>query len=183
MTYSTMSNQNLLIKINSILKYNFNYKTIHKFNVHLFKALSTYSYRLNYTMLYDLIEIIYHSYYRSYDSLIICIKSLENKYAYCNSQEIGSMVCFCNNYLFPNNKLFVNYTKKTQSPVNISIFTYIIAITSNISLLKADIKVAEDYNNLITRFLKNIHKTYKIPSYFKKEVLLFINKNNVEIVV
>lgn len=178
-----MSNDNFLIKINSILKYNFNYKIINKFNVHLLNALSSYIYSLNYTMLYDLIEIIYHSYYRNYDNLIISIKSLENKYAYCSSQEIGGMIRFCNNYLYPNNKLFINYTKRSQSPVNISIFTYIIAITSNISLLKVDINVAEDYNNLITRFLLNINKTYKIPSYFKKEIVLFINKNNIEIVI
>ena len=58
-----MNNQCSLTQINSILKHNFNYKTINKFNVHLFKALSNYSYLLNYTMLYDLIEIIYHSYF------------------------------------------------------------------------------------------------------------------------
>lgn len=177
-----MNNQCSLTQINSILKHNFNYKTINKFNVHLFKALSNFSYLLNYTMLYDLIEIIYHSYYRRYDELISFIKSLENKYTYCSSQEIGSMIIFCNTYLFPHNKLFVNYTEKSQSPVNISIFVYVISITNNISLLKSDTKVATDYNSLITRAILNINKMDKIPNYFKKEVLLFITKNNIEIV-
>jgi hypothetical protein len=178
-----MNNQGYLTKINSILKYNFKYKIINKFNIHLFKALSDYKYDLNDSMLYDLIEIIYHSYYRSYDYLIISIKSLHNKYINYSSVERANMLFFCNSYLFPNNKLLINYSEITKTPVDISIFAYIIAISCNIKLLKDDKIVATNYNMLITKLLKNINETNRIPNYLKKEILFFINKNNIEIVV
>ena len=152
--------------INNNLKKNFKYKIIRNLNKELSKELHNYTYDINYIMLYDLLEVIYHFHYKKYDNFLEKIKTLQNKYIDFQCTERANMLNFFNNSFLQKKHI-----------IKISTLLYIINLTSCVSLLKLNPKLSNIYNNHLNNFSEYIQYVNIIPEYYIEDILKCIENN------
>ena len=153
-----MSNTSNYKAISNIIQQKFNYKPNNKTS----KIICKYSYTINYIILYDFIEIIYHSYNKNYDSAIVKLDTLYNKYYDFNSNDKAIMI-----------KLFnTNY----KSLDIFSVF-FILNLTSSVKLLETNKELAKIYNIQLSNLQNNIHKSKQIPNIYIPKIINIIENN------
>jgi dTDP-4-amino-4,6-dideoxygalactose transaminase len=156
---SNISNYN---EISKIIKTKFNYKTNNK----LFKFLFKYSHTINYNILYDFIEIIYHSHNKNYNNAILKLESLHNKYYDFSSNDKAVMINLFN----------INYK-------SLNIFTafFILNLTSCDKLLETNKELAKIYNIKLLNLQNNVHKSKQIPKIYIHKIINIIEKHKKKI--
>jgi hypothetical protein len=153
-----MSNTYNYKTISNIIEKKFNYKTNNK----SFRVISKYSYIINYTILYDFIEIIYHSYNKNYDCAITKLETLHNKYYDFGSNDKAIMI-----------KLFnTNYKS-----FDIFAVFFILNLTSSVKLLETNKELANIYNIQLSNLQNNIHKSKQIPKIYIQKIISIIENN------
>lgn len=153
-----MSNTSNYKAISNIIQKKFNYKT----NNRLFKVICKYSYTINYNILYDFIELIYHSYNKNYDCAIAKLETLHNKYYDFNSNDKAIMI-----------KLFnTNYKS-----LDIFAVFFILNITSSVKLLETNEELAKIYNIQLSNLQNYIQKSKQIPKIYIQKIICIIENN------
>jgi len=153
-----MSNTSNYKAISNIIERKFNYKT----NNRLFKVICKYSYTINYNILYDFIELIYHSYNKNYDCAIAKLETLHNKYYDFNSNDKAIMI-----------KLFnTNYKS-----LDIFAVFFILNLTSSVKLLETNEELAKIYNIQLSNLQNSIHKSKQIPKIYIPKIINIIENN------
>mgnify|MGYP000851184500 CR=1 FL=1 len=153
-----MSNTSNYKTISNIIQKKFDYKPNNK----TYKIICKYSYTINYIILYDFIEIIYHSYNKNYDSAIVKLDTLYNKYYDFNSNDKAIMI-----------KLFnTNY----KSLDIFSVF-FILNLTSSVKLLETNKELAKIYNIQLSNLQNNIQKSKQIPKIYIPKIINIIENN------
>tara|TARA_B100001758_G_scaffold150211_1_gene129453 strand:+ start:898 stop:1374 length:477 start_codon:yes stop_codon:yes gene_type:complete len=153
-----MSNISNYKEISNIIKKKFNYKTNNK----AFKFIWKYSYTINYNILYDYIEIIYHSYNKNYDCAISKLETLHNKYYDFSSNDKAIMISLFN----------TNYKS-----LNIFAVFFILNLTSSVKLLETNKELAKIYNIQLSNLQNNIHKSKQIPNIYIQKIIRIIENN------
>lgn len=153
-----MSNTSKYKAISNIIERKFNYKPNNK----SFKVICKYSYTINYNILYDFIEIIYHSYNKNYDSAIAKLESLHNKYYDFSSNDKAIMITLFN----------INYKS-----FDIFAVFFILNLTSSVKLLETNKELAKIYNIQLSNLQNNIHKSKQIPNIYIPKIINIIEHN------
>lgn len=153
-----MSNTSNYKTISNIIQSKFNYKANHK----SFRFLCKYAHTVNYNILYDFIEIIYHSHNKNYDSAIAKLETLHNKYYDFSSNDKAIMI-----------KLFnANYKS-----LDIFAVFFILNITSSVKLLETNKELAKIYNIQLSNLQNYIHKSKQIPKIYIQKIIRIIENN------
>ena len=153
-----MSNISNYKEISKIIENKFNYRANNK----SFKVICKYSYTINYNILYDFIELIYHSHNKNYDCAIAKLESLHNKYYDFNSNDKAVMI-----------KLFnTNYKS-----LDIFAVFFILNLTSSVKLLETNEELAKIYNIQLSNLQNNIHKSKQIPKIYIQKIISIIENN------
>lgn len=153
-----MSNTSNYKAISNIIERKFNYKPNNK----SFKVICKYSYTINYNILYDFIEIIYHSYNKNYDSAIAKLESLHNKYYDFSSNDKAIMITLFN----------INYKS-----FDIFAVFFILNLTSSVKLLETNKELAKIYNIQLSNLQNNINKLKQIPKIYVPKIINIIEYN------
>ena len=146
--------------ISKIIQTKFNYKPNNK----LSRFISKYSYTINYIILYDFIEIIYHSHFKNYNNAIVKLESLQNKYCDFSPYDRATMIDLFNTYY--------NNTK-----IDIFAVLFILNLTSCVKLLETNKELAKIYNIQLSNIQLRIENTHIIPIIYIKKMLNIIDKN------
>lgn len=153
-----MSNTSNYKAISNIIERKFNYKPNNK----SFKVICKYSYTINYIILYDFIEIIYHSFNKNYDRVIAKLETIHNKYYdYSSNDKAIMMTLFNRNY---------------KSLDIFSVF-FILNITSSVKLLETNKELAKIYNIQLSNLQNSIHKSKQIPNIYIPKIINIIENN------
>jgi hypothetical protein len=153
-----MSNISNYKKISKIIQNKFNYKIHNK----SFKSICKYSHTINYNILYDFIELIYHSYNKNYDYAIAKLETLHNKYYDFSSNDKAIMI-----------KLFnTNYKS-----LDIFAVFFILNLTEDVKLLETNKELANIYNIQLLNLQNNIQKSKQIPKIYIQKIINIIEKN------
>ena len=153
-----MTNTSNYKEISKIIQNKFNYKANHK----SFRFICKYSYTINYNILYDFIEIIYHSYYKNYDKAITKLETLHNKYYEFSSNDKAIMM-----------KLFnMNYKS-----LDIFAVFFILNLTSSVKLLETNKELAKIYNIQLSNLQNYIQKSKQIPKIYIQQIIKIIENN------
>jgi hypothetical protein len=153
-----MSNISNYKTISNIIENKFNYKTNNK----SFRFLFKYSHTVNYNILYDFIEIIYHSHNKNYDSAIAKLETLHNKYYDFSSNDKAIMI-----------KLFnTNYKS-----LDIFAVFFILNLTSSVKLLETNKELAKIYNIQLSNLQNYIQKSKQIPNIYIPKIINIIENN------
>ena len=153
-----MSNTSNYKTISNIIQTKFNYKAINK----SFRFLYKYSHTVNYNILYDFIEIIYHSYNKNYDRAIAKLETLHNKYYDFSSNDKAIMI-----------KLFnTNYKS-----LDIFAVFFILNLTSSVKLLETNKELAKIYNIQLSNLQNNIQHSKQIPYIYIQKIIEIIENN------
>lgn len=153
-----MSNTSNYKAISNIIKKKFNYKTNNK----SFRFICKYSYTINYNILYDFIEIIYHSYNKNYDNAIAKLETLHYKYYNFSSNDKAIMIRLFN----------INYKS-----LDIFAVFFILNLTSSVKLLETNRELAKIYNIQLSNLQNNIHKFKQIPKIYIQKIINIIENN------
>ena len=153
-----MSNTSNYKAISNIIERKFNYKP----NIKSFKVICKYSYTINYNILYDFIEIIYHSYNKNYDRVIAKLETLHSKYYDFSSNDKAIMITLFN----------ANYKS-----LNIFAVFFILNITSSVKLLETNKELAKIYNIQLSNLQNNIQKSKQIPKIYIQKIVMIIENN------
>ena len=153
-----MSNTSNYKTISNIIQTKFNYKTNNK----SFRFVCKYSHTINYNILYDFIEIIYHSHNKNYDRAIAKLETLHNKYYDFSSNDKAVMI-----------KLFnTNYKS-----LDIFAVFFILNLTSSVKLLETNKELAKIYNIQLSNLQNNIQKSKQIPKIYIPKIINIIENN------
>ena len=153
-----MSNTSNYKAISNIIQKKFDYKSNNK----LSKVICKYSHTINYNILYDFIELIYHSYNKNYDNAIAKLETLHNKYYDFSSNDKAIMI-----------KLFnTNYKS-----LDIFAVFFILNLTSSVRLLETNKELAKIYNIQLSNLQNNIQHSKQIPNIYIQKIIEIIENN------
>lgn len=153
-----MSNTSNYKAISNIIQSKFNYKAHNK----SFRFLFKYSYTVNYNILYDFIEIMYHSHNKNYDNAIAKLETLHNKYYDFSSNDKAIMI-----------KLFnTNYKS-----LDIFAVFFILNLTSSVKLLETNKELAKIYNIQLSNLQNSIQHSKQIPKIYIQKIIKIIENN------
>lgn len=153
-----MSNTSNYKSISKIIQSKFNYKANNK----SFRFLCKYSYTVNYNILYDFIEIIYHSYNKNYDRAIAKLETLHNKYYDFSSNDKAVMI-----------KLF----NENYKSLDVFAVFFILNLTSAVKLLETNKELAKIYNIQLSNLQNNIQQFKQIPKIYIQKIIEIIENN------
>lgn len=153
-----MSNTSNYKSISKIIQSKFNYKANNK----SFRFLCKYSYTVNYNILYDFIELTYHSYNKNYDRAIAKLETLHNKYYDFSSNDKAVMI-----------KLF----NENYKSLDVFAVFFILNLTSVVKLLETNKELAKIYNIQLSNLQNNIQKSKQIPKIYIQKIVMIIENN------
>lgn len=153
-----MSNTSNYKSISNIIQSKFNYKANNK----SFRFLCKYSYTINYNILYDFIELTYHSYNKNYDRAIAKLETLHNKYYDFSSNDKAVMI-----------KLF----NENYKSLDVFAVFFILNLTSAVKLLETNKELAKIYNIQLSNLQNNIQKSKQIPNIYIPKIINIIENN------
>ena len=153
-----MSNTSNYKSISNIIQSKFNYKANNK----SFRFLCKYSYTINYNILYDFIELTYHSYNKNYDRAIAKLETLHNKYYDFSSNDKAVMIKLLNE----------NYKS-----LDVFAVFFILNLTSAVKLLETNKELAKIYNIQLSNLQNNIQKSKQIPNIYIPKIINIIENN------